>query len=265
MTCLLESSPYSNKNVQECRCGSPNCRGILGPRLKDKEQRAKELEEKRKATGSPRKTNAKKVTGTKRKITEAIENTTARQGKKQKLLAPKSIKAGVKRAVAKASTVRGKAIAKEGAAASTTRGRGKTPAKNVKLPTVKTASRVKAAVQTPRQRASTAKASPASPAKEKTSQLKRPSTETKKQILAAAAQGSSGRGRKSPAKLQKTETKSSRKPAARKATIKSPVKAKMPASTAKSTAKGASKARGLGKGVRKAAQSVVRSVRGARK
>jgi histone-lysine N-methyltransferase ASH1L len=27
--------PFSAKNVQECRCGSDNCRGILGPRPKD--------------------------------------------------------------------------------------------------------------------------------------------------------------------------------------------------------------------------------------
>ncbi|KEQ57673.1 SET domain-containing protein, partial [Aureobasidium melanogenum CBS 110374] len=27
-------NPYSTKDVQECRCGSSNCRGILGPRLK---------------------------------------------------------------------------------------------------------------------------------------------------------------------------------------------------------------------------------------
>jgi histone-lysine N-methyltransferase ASH1L len=28
--------PFSAKNVQECRCGAENCRGILGPRPKDK-------------------------------------------------------------------------------------------------------------------------------------------------------------------------------------------------------------------------------------
>jgi [histone H3]-lysine4 N-trimethyltransferase ASH1L len=27
--------PFSAKNVQECRCGSDNCRGVLGPRPKD--------------------------------------------------------------------------------------------------------------------------------------------------------------------------------------------------------------------------------------
>ncbi|SZF05240.1 unnamed protein product [Blumeria hordei] len=27
--------PFSSKNIQQCRCGSNNCRGVLGPRLKD--------------------------------------------------------------------------------------------------------------------------------------------------------------------------------------------------------------------------------------
>ncbi len=27
--------PFSAKNVQECRCGSANCRGVLGPRPRD--------------------------------------------------------------------------------------------------------------------------------------------------------------------------------------------------------------------------------------
>src|SRR5580700_6454694 len=31
--------PFSAKNVQECRCGSENCRGILGPRPKDQKPR----------------------------------------------------------------------------------------------------------------------------------------------------------------------------------------------------------------------------------
>jgi [histone H3]-lysine4 N-trimethyltransferase ASH1L len=31
--------PFSAKNVQKCRCGSENCRGILGPRPKDQKPR----------------------------------------------------------------------------------------------------------------------------------------------------------------------------------------------------------------------------------
>lgn len=49
--------PFSAKNVQECRCGSDNCRGILGPKPKDKPVK------------SPIKTAVLKVaTGVKRKF-----------------------------------------------------------------------------------------------------------------------------------------------------------------------------------------------------
>ena len=30
-------SPFSSKNIQECRCGTPSCRGVLGPTPKDKD------------------------------------------------------------------------------------------------------------------------------------------------------------------------------------------------------------------------------------
>ena len=30
-------NPYSMKNIQECRCGAESCRGVLGPKPKDKE------------------------------------------------------------------------------------------------------------------------------------------------------------------------------------------------------------------------------------
>ena len=32
--------PFSAKNVQECRCGSDNCRGVLGPKPKPPVRRA---------------------------------------------------------------------------------------------------------------------------------------------------------------------------------------------------------------------------------
>jgi len=200
----------------------------LGPRLKDKQQRAKELEEKRKAEGSPKKTASKKIINKKRKATEESEDDMPSKSKKRKTITSKTIKAGVKKAVA---TVYGKRTTKTTAKAKT----------NVKLPTVKTTGRVKATV-----RASKAtKAVPASPAKNTTSQLKRPSAETKKKILAAASKGSGV---------------PPRKPVARKAPTKSPAKAKMPASKIKTTAKNS-----LGKGVKSAAQRVVRSIKGVKK
>ncbi|KAJ5377725.1 uncharacterized protein N7496_005134 [Penicillium cataractarum] len=245
--------PYSNKNVQQCRCGSDNCRGILGPRPKDKDQRAK-LEEKTQAA-------TKKVNGKKRKMTDA-ESTTSQKGKKRKLLTPKSIKAGVKKAVAKA-TSRGKAATKKTTKASAATSRGKA-AKNIKLPKVKTASRVKAAVQKgARSKAQPTKAAAASSVKG-SSPLKRPSPETKKKILARAKGGSRPSPKKSPAKAKKTEVKSPLKSAGRKASTKSPVKARMPISKARksSAAPGPKAKKTLTGSVKKAAKSVVRTVRG---
>ncbi|KAJ5520542.1 hypothetical protein N7463_000995 [Penicillium fimorum] len=230
--------PYSNKNVQQCRCGSENCRGFLGPRLKEKQQRAKELE-KRKSEGSQKKAPAKKVIGKKRKVLEepeSDESDDSRQGKKRKMIKSKTIKASVKKALA---TVRGKKTTK-----TTTKGKTTTVVKsktNVKLPTVKATGRIKATVRAPRSNKA-AKETSASP-KKTTSQLKRPSAETKKQILAAASKGSGA---------------SPRKPA-RKAPSKGPVKAKKPTPKAKST-KG-----GFGKGVKSAARRVIKSVKGAKK
>lgn len=257
-------SPYSNKNVQQCRCGSENCRGILGPRPKDKEQRLKGADEKKAARGSK---PAKKTAGTKRKLAEVNESSASRQGKKRRLLTPKSIKASVKKAVSKATAARGKA-AKQTTAAKT--GRGKAAAtKNVKLPAVKGATRVKATVRRTPQTKGKMKTN--SNPQAKTTQLRRPSAETKKQILAAAAKGSRSPGRKSPAKAQ-AQTKSPRKTAARKAPSKSPVKARMPPSKAKSTTSAPSpakgkpvKGRGLSGTMRSAARSVARSVRGTKK
>ena len=75
--------PYSQKNVQECRCGSEKCRGVLGPRSKeDKKQKSPE-EEANKGRG--------KLAGAKRKIADAIEETTTRITKKAKMAtAPKA-------------------------------------------------------------------------------------------------------------------------------------------------------------------------------
>lgn len=260
---LTPCSPYSNKNVQQCRCGSKNCRGILGPRPKDKEQRLKGVDEK-KAVGGPKTT--KKTAGTKRKLGEESGSTASHQGKKRKLLAPKSLKAGVKKAFSTASTARGKATAKKTASSPT--GRGETAMKKgVKLPTVKGATKVKATVRGPRGKTRPAKDSA------KPNQLKRPSAETKKQILAAAAKGSKGPSRKSPAKTKaQAQTKAPRKPVPKKSPTKSPVKAKTSAAKAKSSKTAASPAKakavkgnGLSGSVRSAARSVVRSVRGAKK
>ncbi|KAJ5110819.1 hypothetical protein N7532_001354 [Penicillium argentinense] len=226
--------PYSNKNVQQCRCGAENCRGILGPRPKEN-VRPKVVDDKSKA----------KTAGTKRKLSEA-DDASSGPGKKRKTLKPKSIKASVKKVVKKATTTaRGKTATKKTVTKTTGRAASASK-KDVKLPTVKSASRVKATVKQPaRKNAKSTKAAPKSPAKSP-SKLNRPSAETKRKILAAAARGTGGRG-------SKTTKKSPSKPAA-KSPKKSPAKAKAPA-----------KSKGLGNSVKSAAKNVVRAVRGTKR
>ncbi|KAJ5766495.1 uncharacterized protein N7511_004111 [Penicillium nucicola] len=260
--------PYSNKNVQQCRCGSENCRGFLGPRLKDKQQRAKELEQKRKADSLKK---GKKVIGKKRKAAaesssesesdsesdseseseSESEEDEPPKSKRRKLMSTKSIRAGVKKAVA---TVRGKKTTKTTKTTAKTKVTAK--AKNVKLPKVKATGRMKAAVRGTKTTKATkatkgikatkaTKTAPASPANKSTTKLKRPSAETKRKILATASKGSVGRPRKN---------------AAQKAPTKSPVKAKVSTTISKSPAK-----KGLGRNVKSVARRVVRSVRGTKK
>ncbi|KAI5209354.1 hypothetical protein AUEXF2481DRAFT_616729 [Aureobasidium subglaciale EXF-2481] len=47
--------PYSVKNVQECRCGATNCRGVLGPRPKDANKPVTKTEKEGMAAGMKRK------------------------------------------------------------------------------------------------------------------------------------------------------------------------------------------------------------------
>ncbi|RJE23202.1 Histone-lysine N-methyltransferase [Aspergillus sclerotialis] len=84
--------PYSQKNVQECRCGSANCRGVLGPRPREKEQRAKEPTLNTKKANAPR-------SGAKRK--KVLDESASRLNKSHKLHTPRSIKAGIRNAVTK--------------------------------------------------------------------------------------------------------------------------------------------------------------------
>ena len=68
--------PYSQKNVQECRCGATTCRGVLGPRPKDK---PKNEENAKKPEG--------KLAGVKRKIADAIDEGLGNLAKKAKVAA----------------------------------------------------------------------------------------------------------------------------------------------------------------------------------
>ncbi|KAF9888398.1 hypothetical protein FE257_008676 [Aspergillus nanangensis] len=251
--------PYSQKNVQQCRCGSSNCRGILGPRPKEKEQRAKELEKQREAALAMKKTS-RKPNGTRRKVGTVLNGSTSRITKKQKPGISRSIKSGVKKAISRARSSTAKATtshkvtsprgkkngkasdeAKSGkdltAKAKLTKAAKATPkmrkttkdapkAKKIQLPKVKaTKPRAKAAVRV-RKPTQTTKAKPATVDNSSTSQLKRPSAKVKARVLAAAK----GTARK------RTPKKDDTKGTPKKSPTKRAPKAKGSNERAKSTA-----------------------------
>ncbi|KAL8998864.1 MAG: hypothetical protein Q9169_002202 [Polycauliona sp. 2 TL-2023] len=78
-------NPYSVKNVQQCRCGAPTCRGVLGPKPKEIKDALRPL-----------------TTGGKRKLQQAIEDGIQSVTKKRKI----NIATGVRKALndAKAQT-----------------------------------------------------------------------------------------------------------------------------------------------------------------
>ncbi|KAB8236798.1 putative histone-lysine N-methyltransferase (Ash1) [Aspergillus alliaceus] len=186
--------PYSQKNVQQCRCGSDRCRGILGPRPREKEQRSKEKEmraENQKKSSS--KNTNKKSTAAKRRNKKVMDGSTSRLNKKRQLLGSRSIKSSVKKAVSKATTtsktsskttVSSKATSKK-ATASITKRQAK---KDVKLPKVKpTKAKARGPVRVQKS-AKTAKTTKASKTQStpSPSALSRPSEKTKAKILQAA-------------------------------------------------------------------------------
>ncbi|GLA12489.1 hypothetical protein AnigIFM62618_008434 [Aspergillus niger] len=226
--------PYSQKNVQQCRCGSSNCRGILGPRPKEKVQRAKEQKVEKSKKSATKRANGK-AAGTKRKSGDALDESSSRANKKQKLAVAKSIRSGVKKAVSRARATVSKSTAsrtkqakkekgspvkqKTAKAAKTTKSPTKrTAAKkdepkgksNIKLPKVK-ATKVKARATVPKKTAQAAKGK-TQDAAPSSSKLSRPSAATKAKIL-AAAKGANPR-RKS---TKKEDTKTDHKTAANKA------------------------------------------------
>ncbi|KAL2866043.1 putative histone-lysine N-methyltransferase (Ash1) [Aspergillus lucknowensis] len=136
--------PYSQKNVQECRCGSEKCRGILGPRPREKEQRAELRAAKLKEIA-----DAKKANAARRRRENAVNR--SRKNKRRGPLAP-SINSGVKKAVSRARVaVRKTAVSRSKPANSTSetapkKSRNISPQKTsvqpkrrgrIKLPTIK--------------------------------------------------------------------------------------------------------------------------------
>ena len=70
--------PYSQKNVQKCRCGAKNCRGYLGPKSKDAKKQVSEEKDEEKRPES-------RLAGAKRKIVEVLDESTSRLNKRRKV------------------------------------------------------------------------------------------------------------------------------------------------------------------------------------
>ncbi len=81
--------PFSQKNVQECRCGSSKCRGVLGPKPKD--------ERKPKAEKDLGLLGTSNLTGVKRKVADVLEEGTDRLNKKARTAVPASAIAAFKK------------------------------------------------------------------------------------------------------------------------------------------------------------------------
>lgn len=98
---LTWKSPYSQKNVQQCRCGAPTCRGVLGPRPKEREIRESKAEQKKEA--SQKKTKGA-LAGTKRKLGSVLDDSTSAFNKKRKIIKGTSVKTTISKAVSKAKS-----------------------------------------------------------------------------------------------------------------------------------------------------------------
>ncbi|KAF3397181.1 Histone-lysine N-methyltransferase ash1 [Talaromyces pinophilus] len=98
--------PYSQKNVQQCRCGAPTCRGVLGPRPKEREIRESKAEQKKEALQKKAKGA---LAGTKRKLGSVLDESTSALNKKRKTIKGTSVKTTISKAMSKAkSAINGK-------------------------------------------------------------------------------------------------------------------------------------------------------------
>ncbi len=104
MTYDYNFNPYSVKNLEICRCGTPSCRGFLGPKPKEtKDPLAGNKRYSQKALeGAAEKTANKKrksdmpssVTGSKRNFQKAFQDSVESLTKKRKIGIPSSVKKG---------------------------------------------------------------------------------------------------------------------------------------------------------------------------
>lgn len=106
--------PFSAKNVQKCLCGSPNCRGVLGPKPKEVKLPKPPKEEKKKSVKGSMKAG-------KRKLKELLagdgdEEDVSKATKKRKIKTPTGVK-GAKTSLSTSSLKAAKGAAKGAATA----------------------------------------------------------------------------------------------------------------------------------------------------
>lgn len=82
--------PFSAKNVQECRCGSDNCRGVLGPKPKDPKFLKDAIKDTVKATVKAGKRKLKELLGGEDEDEDVDSD--ARSPKKRKMKEAKGVK-----------------------------------------------------------------------------------------------------------------------------------------------------------------------------
>jgi len=139
--------PFSSKNVQKCLCGSPNCRGVLGPKPKEVKAPKPSKEEAARLA----KENAK---GNKRKLKEALgeqENEDSSTSKKRKIKTAAGIKAiatGVKRTTSIKTATKGAVAALKRSVSSISVNAKAALAKKQKTPTKKTSKVTKSPAKT---------------------------------------------------------------------------------------------------------------------
>ncbi|KAI1131043.1 SET domain-containing protein [Nemania abortiva] len=129
--------PFSAKNVQKCLCGSPNCRGVLGPKPKEVKQpkpSKEELARAAKETGKRGKRKLKDVLGE----SEEAESGTTKKRKIKTKTGIKTLATGVKRttslkaATKSAATVIKRSVSTISVNTKAALGKnGKTPAKKI--------------------------------------------------------------------------------------------------------------------------------------
>jgi histone-lysine N-methyltransferase ASH1L len=80
--------PFSAKNIQACRCGSDNCRGVLGPKPKDPKTVKETIKDAVKATKKLAKRKFKEALG----VRDDDDSDPAPSPKKRKIKAPTTLK-----------------------------------------------------------------------------------------------------------------------------------------------------------------------------